>query len=94
MSIVGAAPGNVFGPAMSVGALESFVQGGRGKAGGFGVSGSGARPAGKGGEEEKTAEGRSKEATGGAAGREGIEGDARFDPALGGLRCFEAIAPH
>ncbi|KAL5212709.1 hypothetical protein ABZP36_023556 [Zizania latifolia] len=90
MSVVGAGPGNVFGPAMSAGALESFVgrQGGtKAEAFGEGGAGRGGRPAEKMHAAEEAAGRRNTAAKAGNAG-------AWFDPALDGLYCFETISPH
>ncbi|KAL6606577.1 hypothetical protein ACP70R_042230 [Stipagrostis hirtigluma subsp. patula] len=94
MSLVGAAPGNVFGPGMSAGALESFApRGGRGSKAG----GGGKRPAGgetpEGGAAERMGEAASKDGFGQEE-RGGAAASARFEPATGGVYWFEAVAPH
>uniref|UniRef100_A0A0E0L7D7 Uncharacterized protein n=1 Tax=Oryza punctata TaxID=4537 RepID=A0A0E0L7D7_ORYPU len=92
MSVVGAGPGNVFGPGMSAGALESFVPkrqaGATDKAAaGEGTVRGATRPA-----EEAAA--ATAAASGRRAGGDG-GGGARFDPARDGLLyCFETISPH
>ena len=100
LSLVGAGPGNVFGPGMSAGALESFFA--RGKqaepGNGRGAAGEGARSA-AGGGGRKTAAERASEAeakvAGGQEGR-GADSNARFHRALDvqGMFLFEAVAPH
>ncbi|OEL23152.1 hypothetical protein BAE44_0015824 [Dichanthelium oligosanthes] len=94
LSLVGAGPGNVFGPGMSAGALESFARGGRGKAEGGeagtrSAAGSGGKTAAEGTSE---AEAKAK----GVGGQEGhgADANARLHPALDGTFCFEAVAPH
>uniref|UniRef100_A0A0E0DW81 Uncharacterized protein n=1 Tax=Oryza meridionalis TaxID=40149 RepID=A0A0E0DW81_9ORYZ len=92
MSVVGAGPGNVFGPGMSAGALESFVP--RRQAGatdkaaaGEGTWRGATRPA-----EQAAAAATAMAAEGRRAGG---DGGARFDPARDGLLyCFETISPH
>ncbi|KAG8094011.1 hypothetical protein GUJ93_ZPchr0012g19237 [Zizania palustris] len=106
MSVVGAGPGNVFGPAMSAGALESF--GGRQSGGGAnkrpaeargGGAGAGAGPGpgrdGRPAEERPAAGGR----TSAAAAAKGSDAGALFDPPAAAsdrlaLHCFEAISPY
>uniref|UniRef100_A0A0D9WLF7 Uncharacterized protein n=1 Tax=Leersia perrieri TaxID=77586 RepID=A0A0D9WLF7_9ORYZ len=88
MSVVGAGPGNVFGPGMSAGALETFVpprrqQSAANKAPAPAEDGS-ARPAAK---EEGAAAAAAK-------GKGGGGGGARFDPAMDGFYCFETVSPH
>ncbi|XP_034589031.1 uncharacterized protein [Setaria viridis] len=95
LSLIGTGPGNVFGPGMSAGVLESFARGkaeegnGRGAAGGTGSA-----AAWSGG---KIAAERASEAeTKGAGGQErrGGEAEARFYPAFDGVLCFDAVAPY
>uniref|UniRef100_A0A0D3GCE7 Uncharacterized protein n=1 Tax=Oryza barthii TaxID=65489 RepID=A0A0D3GCE7_9ORYZ len=91
MSVVGAGPGNVFGPGMSAGALESFVP--RRQAGATDNAAASAAAA------EGTGRGATRpaeQATAAAEGRRaGGDGGARFDPARDGLLyCFETISPH
>ncbi|KAF8662169.1 hypothetical protein HU200_056364 [Digitaria exilis] len=109
LSLVGAGPGNVLGPGMSAGVLESFARGGgraetkaaggnssRGAAGGTGSS---AAPVSAGGK-KSAAERRSEpeaEGVGGQKGRGGEDANARarLRPALDGtMFWFEAVAPH
>ncbi|XP_062232710.1 uncharacterized protein LOC133930034 [Phragmites australis] len=97
MSLIGAAPGNVFGPGMSAGALESFARDGRGKAegGSRAPAGSARLAPGKGGEgaaeraREAGAKGGNDQQEGSGAGAK-----ARFHPASDGMYCFETVAPH
>ncbi|TVU12804.1 hypothetical protein EJB05_46464, partial [Eragrostis curvula] len=82
-SLVGAAPGNVFGPGMCAGAMEVFARDARGsnKAGGAGGTGpaGGVRPAAaKDGQEQGVAD---------ATARLGSASDGRFS-------FFEFVAPH
>ena len=100
LSLVGAGPGNVFGPGMSAGALESFFA--RGKqaepGNGRGAAGEGARSA-AGGGGRKTAAERASEAEAKAkvvGGQElgGADSNARLHKALDGMLLFEAVAPH
>ena len=100
LSLVGAGPGNVFGPGMSAGALESFFALGKQAepGNGRGAAGEGARSA-AGGGGRKTAAERASEAeakvAGGQEGR-GADSNARFHRALDvqGMFLFEALAPH
>jgi len=101
LSLVGAGPGNVFGPGMSAGALESFFARGKAERGnGRGAAGEGAgSAAAAGGGGRKTAAERASEAeakvAGGQEGR-GADSNARFHRALDvqGMFLFEALAPH
>uniref|UniRef100_A0A0E0PT24 Uncharacterized protein n=2 Tax=Oryza TaxID=4527 RepID=A0A0E0PT24_ORYRU len=93
MSVVGAGPGNVFGPGMSAGALESFVP--RRQAGASDKAAAAASAAGEG--TRRGATRPAEQATAAAEGRRagGDGGGARFDPARDGLLyCFETISPH
>ena len=99
LSLVGAGPGNVFGPGMSAGALESFFARGKAERGnGRGAAGEGAgSAAAAGGGGRKTAAERASEAeakvAGGQEGR-GADSNARLHKALDGMLLFEAVAPH
>ncbi|KAL6861479.1 hypothetical protein ACP4OV_017179 [Aristida adscensionis] len=109
MSLVGAAPGNVFGPGMSAAALETFAPRGSRKAGGGGAGGrsgsaGGATPAAR--DWLESSDGRTSAAAAAAAAakggsngqREGSGADesARLEPASGGMYMylFEAVAPY
>nr|AAQ06272.1 hypothetical protein [Cenchrus americanus] len=98
LSLIGAGPGNIFGPGMSAGALESFALGGRVKAeGGDGRGAAGgtgsAATAGSGG---KSATERASEVeTKGAGGQESSGGVGAVPPGVrfDGVLCFDALAP-
>ncbi|RLM56336.1 hypothetical protein C2845_PM10G01660 [Panicum miliaceum] len=96
LSLVGAGPGNVFGPGMSAGALESFFARGKAERGnGRGAAG-GTGPAAGGGGGRSAAE-RTSEAEGkGVGGQErgGADANASFHRPLDGMFFFEAVAPH
>ncbi|KAF8776038.1 hypothetical protein HU200_003945 [Digitaria exilis] len=104
LSLVGAGPGNVFGPGMSAGVLDSFAGGGH--AGGNSSRGAAGRTVssaqGSGGGGKKSAgEIRSKTAVAEAVGGQeegrvggGDDASARLHPALYAMFSFEAVAPH
>ncbi|KAL6606116.1 hypothetical protein ACP70R_041769 [Stipagrostis hirtigluma subsp. patula] len=89
MSLVGAAPGNTFGPGLCAGAMEIFARGGSKPGGG------GAGRGGKGAAERRSDAAAAVE--GGSGQREGSGADVNplFDPELVRMYCcFDAIAPH
>ncbi|XP_006655755.1 BTB/POZ domain-containing protein 2-like [Oryza brachyantha] len=95
MSVVGAGPGNVFGPGMSAGALESFVHRRQPGAGNKAASAAAAEGTGR-GKSPPSSEARAAPAEAKSAAAKGGGAGARFDPALDldGLYCFETISPH
>ncbi|KAJ1257813.1 hypothetical protein BS78_10G025000 [Paspalum vaginatum] len=105
MSLVGPGPGNVFGPGMSAGALESFARGRRAsrveprnsRGGVASAAGTGSPPVpGTGGAGWKcAAEGTTGEGDAKGAGvQEGRGADANVSSLLGEGFCCEAVAPH